>query len=60
MDAWVDWIVFPPKDWNNEKDKLSGIFGGIWVPSILAFSIAIRQRRKDFFESNTNSRWRTH
>jgi hypothetical protein len=29
--------------------KLEGIFVGIWVPSILAFSIAIRQRRKDFF-----------
>ena len=25
--------------------KLEGIFVGIWVPSILAFSIAIRQRR---------------
>jgi hypothetical protein len=38
------------------EDKLSGIFVGIWVPSILAFSIAIRQRRKDFFETNTKSR----
>ena len=28
-------------------DKLSGIFVGIWVPSILALSIAIRQRRND-------------
>ena len=27
--------------------KLEGIFVGIWVPSILAFSIAIRQRRND-------------
>jgi hypothetical protein len=26
-------------------NKLEGIFVGIWVPSILAFSIAIRQRR---------------
>ena len=25
-------------------NKLEGIFVGIWVPSILAFSIAIRQR----------------
>ena len=25
--------------------KLEGIFVGIWVPSILAFAIAIRQRR---------------
>ena len=29
--------------------KLEGIFVGIWVPSILAFAIAIRQRRNDFF-----------
>jgi len=28
-------------------NKLEGIFVGIWVPSILAFSIAIRQRRND-------------
>tara|TARA_Y200000002_G_scaffold147461_1_gene121872 strand:- start:176 stop:382 length:207 start_codon:yes stop_codon:yes gene_type:complete len=27
--------------------KLEGIFVGIWVPSILSFSIAIRQRRRD-------------
>mgnify|MGYP003149972648 CR=1 FL=1 len=27
--------------------QLEGIFVGIWVPSILAFSIAIRQRRND-------------
>tara|TARA_B100000575_G_C22739681_1_gene442556 strand:+ start:92 stop:265 length:174 start_codon:yes stop_codon:yes gene_type:complete len=26
-------------------DKLGGIFVGIWVPSILALSISIRQRR---------------
>ena len=30
--------------------KLEGIFVGIWVPSILAFSIAIRQRRNDYFK----------
>ena len=29
--------------------QLEGIFVGIWVPSILAFAIAIRQRRNDFF-----------
>jgi len=28
-------------------DKLAGIFVGIWVPSILALSISIRQRRGD-------------
>ena len=27
--------------------KLEGIFVGIWVPSILSLSIAIRQRRRD-------------
>ena len=31
--------------------KLEGIFVGIWVPSILAFSIAIRQRRNDLFKN---------
>ena len=30
--------------------KLEGIFVGIWVPSILAFAICIRQRRIDFFK----------
>ena len=29
--------------------KLEGIFVGIWVPSILAMSVAIRQRRNDLF-----------
>ena len=31
--------------------KLEGIFVGIWVPSILAFAICIRQRRNDFFKT---------
>ena len=31
--------------------KLEGIFVGIWVPSILAFSIAIRQRRNDLLKN---------
>ena len=30
--------------------KLEGIFVGIWIPSILAFAICIRQRRNDFFK----------
>ena len=30
-------------------NKLEGIFVGIWVPSILAMSVAVRQRRNDFF-----------
>ncbi len=33
-------------------NKLEGIFVGIWVPSILSFSIAIRQRRKDLNNNN--------
>ena len=32
--------------------KLEGIFVGIWVPSILSFSIAIRQRRRDSKKNN--------
>ena len=28
-------------------DKLAGIFVGIWVPSILALSISIRQRNQN-------------
>ena len=28
-------------------DKLEGIFVGIWVPSILSASVALRQRRSD-------------
>ena len=28
-------------------NKLEGIFVGIWVPSILSLSIAIRQRRRE-------------
>ena len=31
--------------------KLEGVFVGIWVPSILAFAICIRQRRNDFFKT---------
>ena len=31
--------------------QLEGIFVGIWVPSILAFAICIRQRRNDFFRT---------
>ena len=31
--------------------KLEGVFVGIWVPSILAFAIFIRQRRNDFFRT---------
>ena len=28
-----------------------GIFVGIWVPSILAFAICIRQRRNDYYRA---------
>ena len=39
-------------------NKLEGIFVGIWVPSILAASVAIRQRRPrtPYFPSRTNKR----
>ena len=36
-------------------NKLEGIFVGIWVPSILAFAIAIRQRRNDYNNQNENN-----
>ncbi len=29
-------------------NQLEGIFVGIWVPSILSLSVALRQRRNDF------------
>ena len=31
--------------------QLEGIFVGIWVPSILALAICIRQRRNDYYRS---------
>ena len=31
--------------------QLEGIFVGIWVPSILAFAICIRQRRNDYYRA---------
>ena len=31
--------------------QLEGIFVGIWVPSILALSICIRQRRNDYYRA---------
>ena len=39
-------------------NKLEGIFVGIWVPSILAASVAIRQRRPrtPYFPSSPNKR----
>tara|TARA_B100000963_G_scaffold105288_1_gene91224 strand:- start:2108 stop:2335 length:228 start_codon:yes stop_codon:yes gene_type:complete len=36
--------------------QLEGIFVGIWVPSILAFAICIRQRRNDYFRALAASR----
>ncbi len=32
---------------DSPDSKLYGIFVGIWVPSILGFSVAIRQRRRE-------------
>ena len=37
-------------------NKLEGIFVGIWVPSILAFAICIRQRRNDYYRALAASR----
>ena len=36
--------------------QLEGIFVGIWVPSILAFAICIRQRRNDYYRALSASR----
>ena len=36
--------------------QLEGIFVGIWVTSILAFAICIRQRRNDYFRALAASR----
>ena len=30
-------------------NQLEGIFVGIWVPSILSASVALRQRRTDYY-----------
>ena len=32
-------------------NEMQGIFVGIWVPSILALAICIRQRRNDFYRA---------
>lgn len=32
-------------------NQLEGIFVGIWVPSILSASVAIRQRRTDYYKN---------
>ena len=37
--------------------KLEGIFVGIWVPSILAFAICIRQRRNDYYRAKAAQRF---
>ena len=36
--------------------QLEGIFVGIWVPSILALAICIRQRRNDYYRALAASR----
>jgi len=38
--------------------KLEGIFVGIWVPSILAFAICIRQRRNDYYRAKAAQSYR--
>ena len=37
-------------------NKLEGIFVGIWVPSILAFSIAIKQIREEEYKKELRKR----
>ena len=37
-------------------NQLEGIFVGIWVPSILAMAICIRQRRNDYYRALAASR----
>ena len=39
--------------------QLEGIFVGIWVPSILAFAICIRQRRNDYYRALAASKRRS-
>ena len=38
--------------------QLEGIFVGIWVPSILAFAICIRQRRNDYYRAKAAQKQR--
>ena len=38
--------------------QLEGIFVGIWVPSILAMAICIRQRRNDYYRALAASKRR--
>ena len=38
--------------------QLEGIFVGIWVPSILAFAICIRQRRNDYYRAKAAQHYR--
>lgn len=38
-------------------NKLEGIFVGIWVPSILGFSVAIRQIRRDTQQEKQKEWW---
>ena len=37
--------------WFFADEKDAGLFVGIWVPSILALSICIRQRRNDYYRA---------
>ena len=38
--------------------QLEGIFVGIWVPSILTLSVAVRQRRNDYYRALAAKRYR--
>ena len=38
-------------------NQLEGIFVGIWVPSILALAICIRQRRNDYYRAKAAQKY---
>ena len=55
---WTLYHSFIQYHYGLVKKKLEGIFVGIWVPSILAMSVAIRQRRNDLFREQADKRRR--
>ena len=47
--AFISFLFSVTLWFTGYKDE--GVFVGIWVPSILALSVAIRQRRNDYYRS---------
>lgn len=47
--AFISFLFSVTLWFSGYKDE--GLFVGIWVPSILALSVAIRQRRNDYYRS---------